>query len=92
MMELLVSHGADVNAFWHGHFPIIFASCEALDPDALKWLLDHGANPNCRGHEYTIGGHPYPGTALDYVIASYGRSPQRLSACIGILLARIIHE
>jgi hypothetical protein len=25
MMELLVSHGADVNALWHGHFPIIFA-------------------------------------------------------------------
>ena len=23
MMELLVSHGADVNARWHGHFPII---------------------------------------------------------------------
>jgi hypothetical protein len=27
MMELLVSHGADVNALWHGHFPIIFAPC-----------------------------------------------------------------
>ncbi len=25
MMELLVSHGANVNAWWHGHFPIIFA-------------------------------------------------------------------
>ena len=48
MMELLVSHGADVNALWHGHFPIIFAPCESLDPAALKWLLDHGANPNCR--------------------------------------------
>ena len=86
MMELLVSHGADVNALWHGHFPIIFAPCESLDPAALKWLLDHGANPNCRDHGYEISGHPYPGTALDYLIASYARSPERLSACIDILL------
>ncbi len=86
IMELLVSHGADVNALWHGHFPIIFAPCESMDPAALKWLLDHGANPNCRDHGYEISGHPYPGTALDYLIASYARSTQRLSTCIDILL------
>ena len=86
MMELLVSHGADVNALWHGHFPIIFAPCETLDPAALKWLLDQGANPNTRDHGYEISGHPYPGTALDYVIASYAREPQRLTSCIEILL------
>jgi ankyrin repeat protein len=86
MMELLVSHGADVNALWHGHFPIIFAPCESLQPAALKWLLDHGADPNCRDHRYKTAGHPYPGTALDYVVASYARSPQRLSSCIDILL------
>ena len=86
MMELLVSHGADVNARWHGDFPIIFAPCESLDPGALKWLLDHGANPNCRDHGYQIGGYRYPGTALDYIIASYARSPEELSACIDILL------
>ena len=60
MMELLVSHGADVNALWHGHFPIIFAPCESLDPAALKWLLDHGANPNCRDHGYRDGGASIP--------------------------------
>jgi ankyrin repeat protein len=86
MMELLVSHGADVNALWHGHFPIIFAPCESLQPAALKWLLDHGADPNCRDHRYQTAGHPYPGTALDYVVASYARSSQRLSSCIDILL------
>ena len=86
MMELLVAHGADVNAAWHGYFPIIFAPCESLDPDALKWLLDHSANPNCRDPGRRIAGHSYPGTALDYIVASYARSPQRLSACIDILL------
>ena len=48
MMELLVSRGADVNALWNGYFPIIFAPCETVEPAALKWLLDHGADPNAQ--------------------------------------------
>src|SRR5260370_15335388 len=76
MMELLVAHGADVNALWGGWFPIIFSPCEGLEPAALQWLLDHGANPNCR---------PPSGTALDYVICTYLRSPA-LATCIDILL------
>ena len=82
MMELLVAHGANVNAEWHGEYPIVYAACEAVDPVALKWLLDHGAHPNCDNLTRN-----YRDTALDYVIGSYGRSPQRLSACIDILLA-----
>jgi ankyrin repeat protein len=78
MMELLLSYGADVNAEWAGRFPIIFAPCETVEPIPLKWLLDHGANPNC-----ARAGQPK--TALDYVIATYSRSPQ-LSECIEILL------
>jgi ankyrin repeat protein len=90
MMELLVSHGADVNAEWHGDFPMLFAPCEAVDPEALQWLLDHGADPNCGGdlrNPATRGTSYARGTALDYVIGSYGRSPERLSACIDALLA-----
>ncbi len=79
MMELLVAHGADVNAEWGGDFPIIFASCESMDPRALAWLLDHGARPDC-------GNARGRGTALDYVIGTYARSPERLSACIDLLL------
>jgi hypothetical protein len=75
MMELLVANGADVNAEWNGDFPILFAPCESVQPQAIKWLLDHGADPN--GSK--------AGTALDYLIGTYSRSKQ-LSECINILL------
>jgi ankyrin repeat protein len=78
MMELLVAHGADVNAEWNGDFPILFAPCESVDPAAIQWLLEHGANPNCAK----------PGrraTALDYLIGSYARSPA-LGACMKLLM------
>src|SRR6266481_6516725 len=80
MMERLLAHGADVNAEWNGYFPIIFAPCETVEPAPIKWLLEHGANPNC-----DKPGLKYPGTALDYVIGTYGRSSQ-LGACMEILL------
>ena len=80
MMELLLAHGAVVNAEWNGYFPIIFAPCETVEPAPIKWLLEHGANPNC-----DKPGRKYPGTALDYVIGTYGRSSQ-LGACMEILL------
>ena len=80
MMELLVAHGADVNAEWNGYFPIIFAPCETVQPKAIKWLLEHGANPNS-----ARTGPKYPGTALDYVIRTYGRSAE-LGECMDILV------
>jgi ankyrin repeat protein len=80
MMELLVAHGADVNAEWNGYFPIIFSPCETVEPTAIKWLLGHGANPNCARAD-----RKYPGTALDYVIGTYGRSPE-LGECMDILV------
>jgi ankyrin repeat protein len=81
MMELLVKNGANVNARWNGSFPILFAPCETVQPAAIRWLLDHGADP------ITI--HPgdyHPGNALDYVIGTYSRSPQ-LAECIDLLVA-----
>ena len=79
MMELLVANGADVNASWHGHFPIIFAPCESMDAQSLRWLLHHGADPLC-------GSQRDQQTALDYVIGSYARSTQ-LGECIEMLQA-----
>jgi ankyrin repeat protein len=80
MMELLASYGADVNAEWNGYFPILFAPCETVEPVPIRWLLEHGGNPNC-----AKPGRKYPGTALDQVIGTYGRSAQ-LGECIDLLL------
>lgn len=76
MMELLVHHGADVNGLRWGWFPVLFTPCENLEPEPLQWLLDHGADPN-RGNPRD----PSPSTALDYVIQTYPRAPQKLTAC-----------
>jgi ankyrin repeat protein len=81
MMELLFRNGADVNAEWGGFFPIIFAPCETLAPESLRWLIDHGANPDC-----ARAGRKYPDTALDYVTGTDSRS-ERLARCIDTLLA-----
>lgn len=84
MMELLVRHGADVNGLRWGWFSVLFTPCENLEPEPLQWLLDHGADPN-RGNPND------PGTALDYVIGTYPRDPERLTACIEMLLAAGAH-
>jgi hypothetical protein len=80
MMELLVRNGADVNAEWNGYFPILFAPCETVEPESIRWLLAHGANPEC-GRP----GRKYPLNALDYVIGTYSRS-QQLAECIDLLI------
>ena len=36
MMELLLAHGADVNAEWNGYFPIIFAPYKTVEPAPIK--------------------------------------------------------
>jgi ankyrin repeat protein len=78
MLDLLVAHGADVNARWNGWFPILFASCETVDPVAMSWLLQHGADPNVRGREGE--------TALDYLLGTYVRS-HHLARCIDVMTA-----
>ena len=87
MMELLVSHGANVNALWHGHFPIIFAPCESMDPGRSEMASRSRRKSESVATMGTrVASHPYPGTALDYLIAGYARSLERLSACIDVLL------
>lgn len=77
MMELLVAHGADVNALWNGSYPIVCAPCETLAPRALKWLLDHGADPHVTSREY--------GNPLTMLICTYVRNAKGRSACVEAL-------
>jgi ankyrin repeat protein len=86
MMQLLVRHGANVNAAWQGWFPILFAPCETLDPEALAWLLAHGADPDCGDAAlWQARGKPHPGTALDCLLGTYMRDPQAVDACIALV-------
>jgi ankyrin repeat protein len=77
MMELLVAHGADVNARWGGHYPIICAPCETLAPGALRWLLDHGADPHAASRDY--------GSPLSMLVGTYSRNARGKNACLEIL-------
>ncbi len=72
--------GAEVNARWHGTYPILCAPCETLAPQSLQWLLDHGADPNLRGTD------PHAGTALDMVIGTYSRGHARQHECANLLI------
>jgi ankyrin repeat protein len=74
MMELLVAHGANVNALWNGSYPIICAPCEALAPRTLRWLLDHGADPQVASPEY--------GSPLSMLICTYARNAKGKNACL----------
>ena len=58
--------------------PSSLRRCETVEPLALKWLLEHSANPNPPGQR-----QKYPGTALDILIGTYGRSAE-LGTCIEI--------
>ena len=77
MMELLVAHGALVNALWNGTYPIICAPCEALAPQALRWLLEHGADPHVTSKAY--------GSPLRMLVCTYSRDPNGKHACLEVL-------
>jgi hypothetical protein len=76
MMELLVAHGANVNALWNGSYPILCAPCEALAPRALKWLLDHGADPHVAALDYS--------SPLEMLICTYARNAKGKNACLEV--------
>src|SRR5262249_15776059 len=67
----------NVNALWNGSYPIICAPCEALAPRALKWLLDHGADPQVASREY--------GSPLNMLICTYVRNAKGRNECLEVI-------
>lgn len=79
MMELLVAHGANVNALWNGNYPIVCAPCETLAPLALKWLLEHGATLHLESSKY--------GSPLAMVVGTYCRGSKEKHECLEVFAA-----
>ncbi|MGO9465524.1 MAG: hypothetical protein ACLQVF_15380 [Isosphaeraceae bacterium] len=77
MMELLVEHGANVNALWGGSYPIIMAPLEAFAPRSLKWLLDHGADLHAAAAKYCC--------PIGMLTCIYMRRPKDKAACLEIV-------
>lgn len=76
IMELLVEHGANVNALWKGSYPIVFAPCETLQPRALEWLIAHGADPRVADS--------HGGTCIEMLLGTYCRNPAGKAACLEV--------
>ena len=74
MMELLVTHGADVNAVWNGNYPIILAPCETLAVESLRWL------PRARGQIPTTS--PQYGNPLTMLVGTYSRDAARVGTSL----------
>jgi ankyrin repeat protein len=75
MMELLITHGANVNALWNGHYPIIFAPCETLAPESLRYLISCGADMD------VMSGR---GDCVQMLIATYVRDPDGKHGCLEV--------
>lgn len=76
MIDLLARYGADVNALWHGGYPILFAPCETLAPEALRRLLELGADPNVRASN---------STPLAMLVGTYSRNAGGKHACLEVM-------
>ncbi len=77
MAELLVAHGADMNALsCGGSYPIVLAPLEAFAPRTLQWLLDRGADLHAAAR------YCCPIAMLTCI---YSRGARRKNACLEIV-------
>jgi ankyrin repeat protein len=78
MAELLVAHGADVNACVGGSYPVILGPLELFAPRALKWLLDNGADLHAAAN-YCC--------PIGMLTCIYTRRPRDKAECLEIVAA-----
>ena len=76
--DFLVSRGVNPR----GQQDVLFQLTENLDPDAVRWMLGHGANPDYRNPAKEDGSW----TPLDNAIHTYPSLPKRRQETIGVLL------
>lgn len=87
--ELLLTNGADPNGQYEsepGRFeygPIILASCEFLNADGIKWLIEHGADPNGNSADSE---HFQCLTPLAMVKETYVDDQKRRQTCVDLLI------
>jgi ankyrin repeat protein len=74
-MEMLVRHGAGVDAVWDDYGPPIIASCEGMAPGCMRWLLDNGARIDGAGPGKT---REVPWSAVEHAGAFYKWRPELL--------------
>lgn len=83
--EFLVKQGAHPNGLYSDHAthygPVILATCEALNPDGLRLILDLGADPNVK--YLTSEGKVH--SPFGFLLGGYMRQPQRKHACLQVL-------
>ncbi len=81
---LLIEHGADPDGQYGANYgPIIFVTGECLDPDGMKFLIDHGADVTFQPVMTKYGG----ATPLSHTLGTYDRGQnERKHRCIEILL------
>ena len=79
VMEVLVEYGLEAQTFQDGR--TIMGPCESLNPEGLRFLLAHGADPN-----FTTDNM---GSPLDLVICTYAHSKR--NECLDILIEAGAH-
>ena len=78
VMEELLAHGVDPAAHYGGG--TIMGPCESLNPDGLRFLLEHGVDPNYRERD---------GSALDMVLDTYQH--EHREECLELLVQAGAH-
>jgi ankyrin repeat protein len=80
---LLLELGADANGLFSEQYgTVLFPACERMNPDGIRFLLEHGADPR-KGVRRRKAGREIQ--ALDHLLASPERSPLK-PRCIALLL------